>query len=83
MKILVQFISCPPHLFDHSVVATIRLFVAVLPVWGLVDAVGEVELVADLGEQLEYHTRVLDELPVVVSHIGGPGGVLNRRDIND
>ena len=69
----------PPHLFYHSVVAAVRLFVAILAVWRFMHAVGEVELVADLSQHLEYHSGVLDELPIVVSHVGGPGRILNRQ----
>ena len=39
---------------------------------------GEVELVADLSQHFEYHSGVLEELPIVVSHEGGPGRILNR-----
>ena len=83
MKYLLFCHFLPPHLFDHSVVAPIRLFAPILPVWRLVNTVGEVELVADLSEELEDHSRVLDELSIVVPDIGGPGGILNRQDIND
>ena len=75
-------LSSPTHHLYHSVEAPVRLFGPKHSVFRLVDAVSEVQFVADLVEDLEHQAGVLEELALSVLHDICPGRIVDRRHGN-